>query len=599
MRSPCSMHLCRILLAILASTMGVACGPGEELPLPAEELASLLGPSRPLRIKLSQSEIRLDIHPLEGILTARSPLLIGKRQVLEFIPLLHNAPRPGCTVTLEAESDGGTRTLWNGEPGVMSVRSSGFALHGDFPRPQRIDLADLAGEVLRLSWKSSEGCKGRQISLSRVRIVPVAERVAPPILLICSDQHRYDYALGAQGREHMPEFQQFAAQSVVYPRAYSNASWTLPSIVSTLTGIHPRFHRTGVRVEEGTDWDSRRKLPPGQFRIQWGDTYYVFSAYAHDLETLGERLQRRGYATEAVVSNTFYSASGLLKDGFDLAIDSRAVEGSVINQLAGWLLRRRDPDVPFFLLVHYMDVHEYLNWAPGGNAIHDLDPDERAKQYAFRVRETDRHLSHLLKLWDRTVGLKDSLVIFFSDHGEHLSEPGRLGERHGGSMDDVLLRVPLVVHYPESLGVEPGTDDREAALVDLVPTVLAVVGAEDEEGMLHGSSLLGAPASSAARPIFADFQLKGDDLSALRVGPDKLLVNWRDGARTLLRPGPYPATVPEDQWRVEEPARQAALEELFDAYLAEAESFSAGIQSDVVIDQDDLTERLKAIGYVQ
>ncbi len=78
-------------------------------------------------------------------------------------------------------------------------------------------------------------------------------------------------------------------------------------------------------------------------------------------------------------------------------------------------------------------------------------------------------------------------VVFTSDHGEGLGDHGELF--HGIFAYESTLRVPLVVWGP---GIEPGTDDRLARHVDLLPTVLAAVGV-DAPGGLPGRSLLAAP----------------------------------------------------------------------------------------------------------
>ena len=167
-------------------------------------------------------------------------------------------------------------------------------------------------------------------------------------------------------------------------------------------------------------------------------------------------------------------------------------------------------------------------------------------------------------------------------------------------MDEVLLQVPLVVRYPAALGVEAGVDPRPTALVDLAPTVLSVAGAKAVGGSpLHGLSLLDPPDAAASRVLFADYQLNGDELSAARVGDHKLVVNWSRDERHLIEPGEFPATVPESRWRVRKPLLQTSLEEAFDTYVTDAESFSADVESEVEIDSEELEERLRAIGYFE
>ena len=70
-----------------------------------------------------------------------------------------------------------------------------------------------------------------------------------------------------------------------------------------------------------------------------------------------------------------------------------------------------------------------------------------------------------------TVG-DDILVVFTSDHGEEFFERDLLA--HGHSLYGELLHVPLVIRAPGPPA--PGTSDQPASVIDLVPTVLDVVG---------------------------------------------------------------------------------------------------------------------------
>jgi hypothetical protein len=63
------------------------------------------------------------------------------------------------------------------------------------------------------------------------------------------------------------------------------------------------------------------------------------------------------------------------------------------------------------------------------------------------------------------------VVAIFADHGEHLGEHGRSG--HGMTLDDALVRVPLVLRAP---GLEGGVEDAPVSLVDLFPTILELCG---------------------------------------------------------------------------------------------------------------------------
>jgi arylsulfatase len=175
------------------------------------------------------------------------------------------------------------------------------------------------------------------------------------VILIVIDTLRADY-LGSYGypRESSPHLDRLAARGVRFDDVTSTAPVTLPSVASILTGLIPPTH--GVRDNAG-------------FTL----------APAH--ETLTERFAAAGWRTGAVVSSAVLSADRGLDQGFEIYRDQFGGDYPVfdpsLEPLADQLAadrRRADRttdlaleliedfgDRPYFLLVHYFDVHEYYD----------------------------------------------------------------------------------------------------------------------------------------------------------------------------------------------------------------------------------------------
>jgi len=557
--------------------------------------------------------IQLRAHTMLGELVSSAPITIDGDFVLQFVPLIRGLPRAGCEIELEAV-DGNARVgVWRGPPHFTRAPvTDGSSLVAPLSRTARVSLHEIAGRSVRFRWAATAECGegAGWIANPRLHKRLAAGDVPPPVLLVCSDQHRFDRTFGERGDVLMPGLQKFAKDAVVYARAYSNASWTLPSIVSTLTGLFPRYHGTGERVASGVEAVARARvnLPKGQFVAGWGDDVHVLSAYPRRLVTLGERLQQRGYDTFAVVSNDFYALSGLSADGFDAVIDTHAVQGEAVNRQVFSLLEQRKRDgvqTPLFLLVHYMDVHEYLrghvNAARGALQKANLDPQQVRGWYDDAVRATDRNFTRLLAEWERNVGVAGGLVAFYSDHGEHLQEPGHRHDRHGDSMDEVLLHVPFVIRYPANRLIGAGIENHPVSLVDLVPTVLDIADAAPDDGVLHGTSLasLTGNPGPAGRAIFADFQLYGDELSSVRRGARKLVLNLAKGERALVDTESAALLPTEQQASVDEPEFASELTRAYDRYAENAQNWSRDLVSDHAVDPQEALERLRAIGYVE
>ncbi|MBI3735579.1 sulfatase-like hydrolase/transferase, partial [Candidatus Sumerlaeota bacterium] len=233
------------------------------------------------------------------------------------------------------------------------------------------------------------------------------------------------------------------------------------------------------------------------------------------------------------------------------------------------------------------------------------------------------YLDELLDAWDKEIGLKDSLVIFFSDHGDHLRDPGYEGTfdlskpseepyhldlpllDHGNSMDEILLHVPLVIHYPEAWGLK-GVSEEQVSLVDLFPTILdglkiapVAPGNSITSSALHldGRSLL-HPIKDGSPPfIHADYQLYGDEMSSVRQGPFNYVINHHNGDQYLIDTRLPLDGKAEPASRVSNPEMQTRLEEEYKRYEAAAKAATKDLRSDVDIDQSEMTSELEKSGY--
>lgn len=150
-----------------------------------------------------------------------------------------------------------------------------------------------------------------------------------------------------------------------------------------------------------------------------------------------------------------------------------------------------DSEEPFFMWLQYMDVHypfhppkRYLREigyeVPSARRIARLnglmleDPDSLTESdiedlralYRGELRYLDEQLGRLIDALEADGLLEETLVIVTSDHGEAFGEHDLWG--HPGQLYDVLLRVPLIVHDPNS---ESSIIDRQVSLIDLFPTL--------------------------------------------------------------------------------------------------------------------------------
>lgn len=361
------------------------------------------------------------------------------------------------------------------------------------------------------------------------------------ILVLAIDSLRADH-LGSYGesRPLTPAIDRLASQGTLWEECFAPAIPTHPSFTTFYTGQHPLTHNI---VCHGGQAQLEALTP-----------------------TLPELLLQAGYTT-AAIDNLGWGKYAWFNRGYEYYMDpSRRqamplmVPAEDLNQRALQFLRGHAQE-PFFLLVHYWDVHTpYLPPEPyrrrfyqgkdqADPANHSLDslwqhPLGKTWQdtwfkwvggvtdaafvnalYAGALNYLDTQLEHLLEEL-AALGLEErTLVVLMADHGESLTEHGIYYDHHG--LYDCCLHVPLILRWPGR--VEAG--QKQGGLTqhfDLAPTLLAAAGVEVPAGM-EGRNLLAADRQPPSQVLSAEntWQSKW----SLRTASHKLIL--------ARRPDPY------------------------------------------------------------
>jgi arylsulfatase A-like enzyme/Tfp pilus assembly protein PilF len=342
------------------------------------------------------------------------------------------------------------------------------------PTPARARRARLAVAALALL-----GLGGVAVLLARGRAaLPRAE--GADVLLVSIDTLRAD-AVGAYGRGGAGTtwLDRAAATGVRFAQARAHNVVTLPSHATLLSGRLPFEH--GVRDNSG-------------FRVPT------------ELPTLATVLKARGYRTGAFVSAFVLDSRFGLDRGFEVyddrlgggegqgafAIPERSAARSV-DAARRWLDEAPGAP-PSFLFLHLYEPH-----AP-------YEPPEpfasrfAADAYQGEVAAADAALEPLLRplLEGRA---RPTVVVLTSDHGEGRGDHGE--QTHGVFAYEATLRVPLVLWAGDRL--RPRVVEEAVRLVDIVPTVLELLGVAPPEG-LPGRSLLPSAVGRALPPADTYFE---------------------------------------------------------------------------------------------
>jgi arylsulfatase A-like enzyme len=165
-----------------------------------------------------------------------------------------------------------------------------------------------------------------------------------------------------------------------------------------------------------------------------------------------------------------------------------------------WIEEHRDRN--FFLYLHLADPHEpydppdgFRQWFEGldagAQALDRRDPrwlqEARRALYDGEIRFNDRWFEVFLDRLDELALADDTLVIFMSDHGEHLGEHGRWSHNPPGYAQ--VLHTPLIMVYPR--GLPSGlVIDTAVQNLDIMPTILELAGVDGGALLLQGDSLV-------------------------------------------------------------------------------------------------------------
>lgn len=261
---------------------------------------------------------------------------------------------------------------------------------------------------------------------------------------------------------------------------------------------------------------------PGLLTSSYYLEYGKPKGLSHHRTLISEPLKEAGIVTAAFHSNPYLCDYLGWNRGWDVFYDSMEeeidpkipyIKGDVINsKVDKWLSYTRGGEYkPFFLWLHYMDIHE--PYVPERKYIDMVDPsislsqDEMynlfkevvltrdasneatvkrlKKLYYAHVREEDDYIRQFFDTLEKLGLLSDSVIIMTSDHGDEFGEHGGLS--HDDKMYSELIDMPLLIY-------DPGKDrgevcDRLVSNVDIASTIVHLFGLDPVESF-EGHSLL-------------------------------------------------------------------------------------------------------------
>ncbi len=356
------------------------------------------------------------------------------------------------------------------------------------------------------------------------------------IIVVVSDTFRLDHFPGFNKTWIIaPNLEKFAKRSQVFSNCRLGSFPTVPARADIATGKYA-FTFMG--------WDA---LPKSEV-------------------TMAQCITDAGYLTCGVVDNPFLIRNGYGYDrGFEDFIWIRGQRGGpeardvrktwtgendrfaarTFTAAMRWI--ERNADEKFFLYVEPWDPHE--PWDPPAHYVRRYLPDYAGEQiypaywdveeagvsprdleiahacYKAEITMVDHWFGQMIERLESLDLMKDTVVLFTSDHGFYFGEHGLFGKRrflwdkkhpmnrvrHGSRgyyyscpLHQELTNVPFVMHHPR---YQPRRHDCLLSLCDLAPTMIEVAGGTIPEQM-HGCSLM--PVIEGRRERHRTFHVSAD-----------------------------------------------------------------------------------------
>ena len=369
---------------------------------------------------------------------------------------------------------------------------------------EHADLSALAARQLTLVIEAAVPSRGAALEVRAaierspsLQESPPATTAAPAgqpdVVLIVLDAARGDRFTGDYPRPTTPHIDAMARDALTFSRAYSECPSTFCSIPSLITG------RSFVSVGAVS---SATPLPD-------------------EPKTLAESLQAAGYTTIGLSANPFHSAGRNLAQGYDSFVRTwgrgNPNHGPFgLSRLAAEAIAAQPPERPLFLMLHYLPPHQPYAPLPefdlftspdyrgpvgdefwirpynrGEKSLTDEDLAELVGRYDGNLRMADAAVEQVFAALQRAGRWENALIVVTADHGEAFMEHGLLS--HNETLFDEMLHVPLIVRPPPGSRPDAVDTARPVSLIDILPTVLALVGLPPEPAA-SGVDLLAASA---------------------------------------------------------------------------------------------------------
>ncbi|SFS06551.1 Arylsulfatase A [Halomicrobium zhouii] len=446
------------------------------------------------------------------------------------------------------------------------------------------------------------------------------------VVLVTIDSLRYDRSLRSdRDVDPAPTLSELAEKGFSFENAFANGPNTPSSFPTLLTGTYPAMYGGYRYLDERRPFLSETLQNAGMRTVGYHSNPHLGPEknFNHGFDTFNDGSEDdddartiKNVVDEHVPSDSWlYSILRRVWHYLTLTTDTSAYAPAteITNQAIDWLETNWDGKSPYFMWLHYMDVH--YPFTPPDRFFEDIGADPLSTRrtadlngrmqenpesltaeddadlltlYDAEIRYMDHNLNRLLEALEAQDAREDTAIVVTADHGEAFGEHGRYG--HHPYNYDELVHVPLVFDVP---GREGRRIDQQVSLIDVPPTLYDLLGVETPAAV-QGHSLKPLMDGDEREEGVVICTASGGEMLATRTPEWKLLWDREQDTVELYHlvddPGETVDVSGENHEVVER------FRNLLEDHIAEARATDTDLPD--VEESDEVKQRLEDLGYV-
>lgn len=354
-------------------------------------------------------------------------------------------------------------------------------------------------------------------------------------------------------RDTTPNLCKFGSNNIIFKNAFSNATWTLPSHVSMFTSLYPEYHNVikhgdvlSLKIPflpeilQNNGYETFFYIPKHDYTLPINDVYsrgitkiipketinpnnpfsylndalnsflsnikkgektftFLHTYYVHNPYLIEER-------EKIYTKDSFDNIPLSMKELFDRPFTSELYqeilsEASLKKNTGDWRevslnfydnLKNaktleeaekifKSQGEGFFWYLYYVD-HYYMRKI---NKNDKLQVEYIKALYDQEIHELDEWIGNVLIPFLEYPAIKNNtIVIITSDHGEEFMEHDQIGHT---TAYDSNLKIPFLIYIP---GITGKTIMPSVQSIDIVPTILDIIGISSNKFLFQGYSLV-------------------------------------------------------------------------------------------------------------